>query len=165
MVLRFDRGLLNGLVFQNAKPKSYSLMITLQSVNFLEHQAAVQSVRLTVFTDEQGVDSALDLDGQDENAFQVLAMDNDKAVGTGRMLADGHIGRIAILPAYRKSGLGTRIMESLISQAKAGGIKRVFLGAQVSAVPFYETLGFSPDGEDYMEANIKHTPMSLLLET
>jgi predicted GNAT family N-acyltransferase len=140
-------------------------VISLQTVNFSDHQAAIQFVRLTVFTDEQGVDPAVDLDGLDEAAAQILVLDNEKPVATGRMLADGHIGRIAVLPEYRKLGIGSRIMESFISQARADDFTKVFLGAQVSAVPFYETLGFRRYGEDYMEANIKHTPMQLMLHT
>ncbi|MFT5320779.1 MAG: putative GNAT family N-acyltransferase [Pseudohongiellaceae bacterium] len=139
-------------------------MISLQIVNFLEHQAAIQLVRLTVFTDEQGVDPALDLDGQDEAASQILVLDKDKPVATGRMLTDGHIGRIAVLAEYRKLGIGSRIIDSFISQARSDGLTKVFLGAQVSAAPFYKTLGFHRYGDDYMEANIKHTPMQLMLD-
>ena len=139
-------------------------MISLQIVNFLEHQEAIQSVRLSVFTVEQGVDPALDLDGLDGTAYQILVLDNDKPVATGRMLADGHIGRIAVLPEYRKLGIGSRIMDRFISQARLDNLTKVFLGAQVSAVPFYETLGFRRYGEDYMEANIRHTPMQLMLD-
>ncbi|MDA9909065.1 GNAT family N-acetyltransferase [Gammaproteobacteria bacterium] len=139
-------------------------MISLQIVNFLEHQEAIQSVRLTVFTDEQGVDPALDFDGLDGTAFQILVLDNDTPVATGRMLADGHIGRIAVLPEYRKLGIGSRIMDRFISQARSDNLTKVFLGAQVSAVPFYQTLGFRRYGEDYIEANIRHTPMQLMLD-
>jgi len=140
-------------------------MISLQTVSFSSHQAAIQSVRLSVFTDEQGVETALDLDGQDDNGSQVLALDDGIPVGTGRMLVVGHIGRIAVLPASRKLGIGTQIMQALIALARAENLKKDFLGAQVSAVPFYETLGFPPCGENYMEANIVRTLMSLMLGT
>jgi len=49
----------------------------------------------------------------------------------------------------------------LIKHARNNNLDRVFLGAQISAVPFYEKLGFCRSGEDYMEANILHTPMAL----
>jgi predicted GNAT family N-acyltransferase len=92
---------------------------------------------------------------------QILALDNGTPVGTGRMLADGHIGRIAVLMDYRKTGIGKQIVSCLIKHARNNNLDRVFLGAQISAVPFYEKLGFCRSGEDYMEANILHTPMAL----
>ncbi len=138
-------------------------MIHLDIVDFSKYSENILSLRYRVFSLEQGVDPAIDIDGLDNEAIQVLAHVNDMAVGTGRMLGDGHIGRIAVLAGYRKSGIGKQIMLRLISQARDMGLEQVFLGAQVSAVPFYQKLGFGRSGEDYMEANILHTPMMLTL--
>ena len=136
-------------------------MITLEIKNFSEHSQEILSLRYRVFSLEQGVDPDIDIDGLDEDAVQILALDNGTPVGTGRMLADGHIGRIAVLMDYRKTGIGKQIVSCLIELARNNNLDRVFLGAQISAVPFYEKLGFCRSGEDYMEANILHTPMAL----
>ncbi len=120
-------------------------------------------MRYQVFSLEQGVDPALDIDGLDDEAVQVLALDDGSPIGTGRMLADGHIGRIAVLADYRKAGTGKQIMSCLITHARERGLDHVFLGAQINAVPFYKKLGFRRSGKDYMEANILHTPMVLNL--
>jgi len=140
-------------------------LITLETKNFSEHSQEILSLRYRVFSLEQGVDPDIDIDGLDDDAVQILALDNGTPVGTGRMLADGHIGRIAVLAEYRKAGIGKQIMSCLIEQARNNELDQVFLGAQVSAVPFYEKLGFCHSGEDYMEANILHTPMELSLKT
>ena len=136
-------------------------MITLEIKNFSEHSQEILSLRYRVFSLEQGVDPDIDIDALDEDAVQILALDNGTPVGTGRMLADGHIGRIAVLMDYRKTGIGKQIVSCLIEHARNNNLDRVFLGAQISAVPFYEKLGFCRSGEDYMEANILHTPMAL----
>jgi len=136
-------------------------LITLEIKNFSEHSQEILSLRYRVFSLEQGVDPDIDIDGLDEDAVQILALDNGTSVGTGRMLADGHIGRIAVLMDYRKTGIGKQIVSCLIKHARNNNLDRVFLGAQISAVPFYEKLGFCRSGEDYMEANILHTPMAL----
>ena len=128
-------------------------------VDFGEHEEAIRYIRHTVFTLEQGVDPAIDFDGQDNDAVQVLVYDNEMPVGTGRMLPDGHIGRIAVLAPSRGRGMGSRIIAALMDRAAGLQLNRVYLGAQVSAVPFYEKLGFVADGDNYMEANILHTPM------
>lgn len=132
-------------------------------IRFVEFQSCldiIQNIRYHVFTLEQGVDQAIDFDGQDENAILVIACEGEIPVGTGRMLKDGHIGRIAVLAEQRKKGIGTDIVMALVNRAKQEGFSRVHLGAQVNAVPFYEKLGFHRQGEDYWEADILHTPMS-----
>jgi predicted GNAT family N-acyltransferase len=67
------------------------------------------------------------------------------------------------MATHRQRGFGTIIICALIRFAREQQIDRVYLGAQVSAVPFYEKLGFVRDGADYIEANILHTPMALSL--
>lgn len=138
-------------------------MITLETVDFSTHSEQILSLRYRVFSLEQGVDPAIDIDGLDNDAIQILAHVDEIPVGTGRMLSDGHIGRIAVLADFRKSGIGKEIMLRLINTARDRELERVFLGAQVSAVPFYQKIGFIPCGENYMEANILHTPMALYL--
>lgn len=139
-------------------------MLEIQFVNYSDARDTIHGIRHEVFTLEQLVDAELDFDGQDETAFQVIAYCDAQPAGTGRMLADGHIGRIAVLKEYRKQGTGTLIMTSLIDLARQKKLSKVFLGAQVTAVPFYTTLGFQPDGDNYMEAGIEHTPMTLTLD-
>lgn len=67
-----------------------------------EHQPHIRAIREAVFMQEQGVPTELEFDGLDGSAMQVLVAVNGRYVGTGRMLSDGHIGRIAILkPTFR----------------------------------------------------------------
>ncbi|GAB7220321.1 GNAT family N-acetyltransferase [Vibrio comitans] len=120
-------------------------------------------VRNTVFTAEQGIDTNLDFDGQDEQAVHALVYDNDEPVATGRMLGDGHIGRIAVLISHRGKGLGSAIMKALVNEARRRNFPRVYLGAQVHALDFYEKLGFESIGERYDEVGIEHQTMQLSL--
>lgn len=136
---------------------------TCRIVDFEDYREVIHGIRHRVFTLEQGVDGRIDFDGLDPDAVQVVVYDGHEPVGTGRMLADGHIGRIAVLADYRGRGLGTVVVTTLIDHARRHGFGRVYLGAQVRAVPFYEKLGFVRDGDDYMEADILHTPMALPL--
>jgi predicted GNAT family N-acyltransferase len=119
----------------------------------------IKKIRNQVFTKEQDIDANLDFDGQDRDAVHVLVIYDGKYVGTGRMLADGHIGRLAMLKAYRGRGLGAKAVLALVNEAENIGLKRVYLGAQKHAVGFYEKLGFSEYGEPYIEVNIEHIHM------
>ncbi|MGD9859988.1 MAG: GNAT family N-acetyltransferase [Marinobacterium sp.] len=123
------------------------------------HKTAICSIRETVFVQEQGVPAELEYDGLDASAMHVLACVDDQPVGTGRILSDGHIGRIAVLNSHRGQGIGAGIVQALTEQAAAAGHQRVYLGAQLHATGFYERLGFAPYGETFMDAGIEHIHM------
>lgn len=120
----------------------------------------IGAVREQVFIREQGVPPELEWDGEDAGAIHVLAFSADgSAVGTGRMLASGQIGRMAVLPAYRGTGLGGEILETLLAEGRRRGLPAPFLHAQVQALDFYRGHGFHAEGEAFMDAGIPHRRM------
>ena len=128
-----------------------------------QYASEIRHIRNEVFTKEQQIDEDMDFDGQDRDAVHVLVVCQGKYVGTGRMLNDGHIGRLAVLREYRGQGLGAQAVLALVKEAKKIGVKRVYLGAQKHAVGFYKKLGFSVYGEPYTEVNIKHVYMEKII--
>ena len=123
----------------------------------------IKKIRYSVFVTEQHIDKDIEFDGNDKDAIHVLLVKNEKFVGTGRMLADGHIGRLAVYKEYRGQGLGADVVMALVGEAKKLGLQRVYLGAQLYAVEFYKKLGFSEFGESFMEAGIEHIHMEKVL--
>ena len=118
-------------------------------------------VRDAVFVVEQRVPPEIEPDEWDQRCDHALARDREgRAVGTGRLLPDGHIGRMAVLPEWRGDGIGSRILASLVARARERGMKRVVLNAQTHAVPFYARHGFAPFGDEFMEAGIPHRAMA-----
>jgi len=117
------------------------------------------NIRTTVFVDEQGIDSRIDFDGLDEVATHVLVFFQDEAIATGRMLDDGHIGRIAVLKEHRKHGVGAKVLQALLENAQVKGFSRVYLGSQTHATGFYKKLGFTICGEVFMDAGLEHIEM------
>jgi predicted GNAT family N-acyltransferase len=112
-----------------------------------------------VFVEEQGVAREIEMDEMDAQCIHALAFEDGAAVGTGRLLPDGHIGRMAILKPWRGRGIGSAILHSLIDAARRRGDRRVMLSAQVQAVEFYRAHGFQPESEVYEEAGIAHQAM------
>jgi predicted GNAT family N-acyltransferase len=111
------------------------------------------------------VPEGLEWDGLDESATHVLASDADgRPVGTGRLLDDGRIGRIAVLAEHRGRGVGSAILQRLIETAAERGLARVSLHAQVNALEFYRRHGFQVEGGEFLEAGIPHRRMTLALE-
>jgi predicted GNAT family N-acyltransferase len=116
-------------------------------------------IRFAVFVEEQGVPFEIELDEYDPVSIHALAFEGKKAVGTGRLLPDGHIGRMAVLASHRNKGIGAALLKKLMDAAKQRGDAEIALSAQVQAVPFYRAHGFEPEGDEYMEAGIRHQAM------
>ncbi len=128
------------------------------------HSKTLLAVRFTVFVREQGVPPELELDEHDATARHLLASDAaGKPIGTARMLADGHIGRMAVLPSWRGRGVGSALLQELLRIAEQRGYERVFLHAQCSAEGFYRKLGFTPVGEVFIDAGMDHRQMEKVL--
>jgi predicted GNAT family N-acyltransferase len=136
---------------------SAALAVRLGSWDELSAQAS--PIRFTVFVDEQKVPVELELDEFDPLSCHALALAGDEAVGTGRLLPDGHIGRMAVLAGWRGRGVGALLLQALIDEAKRRGMARVVLNAQTHALGFYARFGFVPEGEEYEEAGLPHRTM------
>ena len=120
-------------------------------------------IRFEVFVDEQNVPEELEIDGLDDEAKHVLAYSDDAPIGTGRILIDGHIGRVAVLKKYRGLGIGKSVMQELIKWAQKNNLEKLWLSSQWHAHSFYLDLGFVCEGEIYEEAGIDHIKMYRVL--
>ncbi len=137
---------------------------TVSLISWRDGEPLLKSVRQVVFVEEQGIPEDLEWDGRDETCRHALALSLDgQAIGCGRIKADGHIGRIAVLPTWRNQKVGTAIVEALLSHARAQGYPSVDVDAQVQAVPFYRIFGFEEEGEAFMDAGLPHIKMRLSL--
>ena len=117
-----------------------------------------------VFVSEQGVPLELEIDEMDEAAIHFVLLLEGEVAATLRLLPQDNcvkIGRVAVRREYRKRGLGTRLMKLAIAHAVRGGFHGAILDAQVDSIPFYEKLGFSAEGEIFMDAGIPHRGMRL----
>jgi predicted GNAT family N-acyltransferase len=134
-------------------------MARIELMSWENARAQASAIRLAVFVEEQGVPREIEMDEIDAQCVHALAFEDGTAVGTGRLLPDGHIGRMAILKPWRGRGIGSAILHSLIEAARRRGDREVMLSAQVHAVDFYRAHGFAPEGEVYEEAGIAHQAM------
>ena len=137
---------------------------TIREVSWDEASDKLSELRRRVFVCEQGVPEALEWDGLDPACRHVIAEDaNGGAIGTGRLLPDGHIGRMAVDKAWRRHGVGSAILARLIEMARARGDRVVALHAQSYVTDFYRRAGFEVTSAEFMEAGIPHVEMRLEL--
>ena len=120
---------------------------------------AASAIRHEVFVEEQKVPAELELDAFDAVSLHALALDGGRAVGTGRLLPDGHIGRMAVRREARGAGIGSMLLRSLMQQAQRRGDPAVVLHAQLSACGFYQRHGYTAEGPVFMDAGIEHIAM------
>lgn len=119
-----------------------------------------RQVRHAVFVVEQSVPLEIELDDQDAVSIHAVAYDGQgRPLGTGRLLPDGHIGRMAVRKAWRGQGVGSLLLNALMDAARRRGDAEVVLDAQLHARPFYARHGFVEEGGTFMDAGIPHRVM------
>ena len=139
---------------------SEALPFTVKPIYWNASQKEVKAIRNKVFVEEQGVPPELEWDGLDEHSYHVLAYAPDGIpIGTGRLLQDGHIGRVAVLTEWRGRGVGRALLNLLLVIANKMGNEEVKLHAQIRVVNFYKKQGFTRHGKEFMEAGIPHIAM------
>jgi predicted GNAT family N-acyltransferase len=127
-------------------------------------RAALRAIREQVFVREQGIPEAFESDGRDAVARHVIARDeNGVAIGCGRLLPDGSIGRLAVVRGSRGRGIGRAMLARLLDIARAAGYAEVSLDARIDAAGFYARHGFAAVGREFMEAGIRHRRMEHVL--
>ena len=127
---------------------------------------SLMQIRVSVFMAEQNVDPLIEVDDEDKTCDHYIVKEADTILATCRVLHHDsiwHLGRIAVLKEFRKKQYGTKLIEHIILLAKQNNITTLELGAQVHAIPFYESLGFQSVGDIFIEANIQHKMMEMRL--
>jgi predicted GNAT family N-acyltransferase len=142
--------------------------VHVRRANTQEEIATCLNIRRTVFIDEQGVPEGDELDQLDPVCRHFLALPGKgsplrEAIGTARILflddGSAKAQRVAVLRAHRKSGVGAALMFAVEGEAARAGSATLILSSQLSALPFYEKLGYEAYGDVYLDANIEHRMM------
>lgn len=137
---------------------------TVHAVSWHDGQPLLCAVREAVFIREQNVPEELEWDALDESCRHILALSaRGDAIGCGRLTPQAQIGRMSVLPQWRRLKVGTAMMEALLADARGHRLPEVMVHAQVHAVPFYRRFEFSECGEIFMDAGIPHIEMRLKL--
>ncbi|WP_152206876.1 GNAT family N-acetyltransferase [Marinobacter changyiensis] len=123
----------------------------------------VKEIRQSVFIDEQRVPPEMEWDDTDSIADHFLALLPDNTpVAVARMFPSltqtANIGRMAVLPAYRRQGVGEQLLQHMIREA-ASDCPDLYLSAQIAAVAFYQRAGFHVCSMPYEDAGIQHVDM------
>lgn len=141
--------------------------IDLKVTTYERDRTSINTIRTQVFQIEQGVDPALEFDGQDETAQHIVADVDGQPAATARIRQlTPHLAkleRVAVLQPFRGLGLGKQVTLKALEWLRSQSISTVKIHAQTPVQGFYEKLGFVPRGEGFEEAGIPHIEMFKVL--
>lgn len=149
-------------------------LLSIQVIKSEQNSALFQEallIRHTVFVEEQGFDSTLEVDQYDSIAFHFVAYWNHKPVGVLRTFSKEEgilkVGRVAVLASFRGQKVGSKLMQYLVEwvKNKANNLtcQKIELSSQIQVIPFYEQLNYKKEGNLFFEENILHQKMIQLL--
>lgn len=128
-----------------------------QSKNEL-HQ--VFDIRRIVFVEEQKVDEREEYDEFEETSKHLIAKLDGIAVGAARIrrtINGVKLERFAVLQEARGKQIGEALVREALQLCKE--YTNIYLHAQVQVVDFYKKYGFEAEGDEFIEADIRHYKM------
>ena len=161
-VMKDESNILLKQFFQEVRKKQ----VDIKQIRNKEDFNKALELRKKVFVIEQHVDSKEEYDEYDtldrEDVIHIIAKVGEVGVGTLRLILSGttvKVGRVAVDKKQRHMKIGTRLMDAAEKYAYNNGYKELILGAQLQALPFYESCGYEVYGDIFLDANIEHKMM------
>jgi len=131
--------------------------------NYSNINDEIVAIRKEVFMDEQGILFEDEFEGGEETYIHFCLYNENVLVGYIRLTVVDctlHIGRVAVKKEFRKKGLGRILMKTAEEYGVNNGCLEITLNAQLHAKGFYQKLGYTAWGDEFLEARIKHIKMT-----
>jgi len=126
------------------------------------------SLRRAVLLDPFGI-SLLEACRDDERAVHLAAFDGDACVACLLLIDRGagtwQLRQMAVAPELQRSGIGRKLVTFAVDWAREAGGTKLMAHAREPAVPFYERVGFTVEGEPYQQVGLPHRTVVLQLRS
>ncbi|WP_461537054.1 GNAT family N-acetyltransferase [Spongorhabdus nitratireducens] len=104
----------------------------------------------------------------DKDAWHFGAFHAGRLVSVASVYPDGDSARLrkfATATGLQGQGIGTRMVEHILSELKRNGFSRFWCDARESAMGFYQRFGMKPYGERFYKSDVPYFKMSVPLES
>lgn len=97
--------------------------------------------------------TSLQTELEKDDACFFAAVQNDVVlgyIGFNSIAGEGYIANVAVLPSYRKQGIGKQLIQAMVNAAREQGLAFLTLEVRksnIAAIQLYEQFGFLPVGE------------------
>jgi predicted GNAT family N-acyltransferase len=138
--------------------------LKIEIVKWIDGLSQLKNIREKVFIQEQKVTPQLEWDGIDEKAIHLLVFNDKAAIGCARAIVikdHMQLARMAVLKEYRGQGIGSALIEKVMTTAKLNQLSAIYISAQCHAIDFYKKFGFEVTSDIYLDAEIPHRDMTL----
>ncbi|WP_420146555.1 GNAT family N-acetyltransferase [Spirosoma sp.] len=142
-------------------------MINVSPISSPPDMDIVFAIRRQVFVEEQHVDAREEYDEFESTSTHFLARVDGEPAGTARWRRTSNgvkLERFAVLTQFRGYGVGKALVRAVLDDVfsqQPEPIERIYLHAQLTAMPLYAGFGFVPVGPMFEEAGIQHYKMVL----
>lgn len=142
------------------------LMIDVRTQPWPACQEEVRALRQSVFVDEWHLPVVWITDPQDDHAHHLVARNRlGRVVGACRLQAlpegVGDMSRLVVHRGTRGSRIGSALVQAVRSTSRQLGLKGLRLDTRLSTIPFFESLGFQPEGPPVEAQGIMHQRLIL----
>lgn len=115
-------------------------------------QAGAYYVRIQGMAKKHGITLRQEFDEHDgPDTKYIVLLDEEFPVATCRIYETDRdsvmVGRVVVLPEYRRRGLGSLVIQEAEKWVKEQGYKKIKLESRDVAVEFYEKLGYATNPE------------------
>ena len=135
----------------------------IRSGTWQELAVDAKAIREAVFIQEQNITPEDEWDDLDAVSVHFVMYAQNQPIATARLLPSHSIGRVAVLETHRGLKIGQKIMQAVIEYAQQQQRPFLKLSSQVHAIGFYQALGFTVQGEEYLDCGIPHIDMYMNL--
>ena len=121
--------------------------------------------RWLVLRSPLGLERGSEQDSHEDTALHIIVMCDRTIIASARLreLSPelGSIAYVAVLPEFQNQGIGTKLIEKLITKAQDNNLKAVRLMSRINAIKFYHKLGFTEQEHPFDFLGIPHVFMQL----
>ena len=124
--------------------------------------------RWLVLRSPLGMEKGSERDNHEDDAVHLVGICDRKIIASARLRelspGLGSIGYVAVLPEFQNQGIGTKLIEKLITKAQAKNLKILRLKSRINAIKFYQRIGFTAQGNPFDFLGIPHILMQLEIQ-